>query len=93
LPDGVTFDAEGCAWIAHYAGARLTRFMPDGTVERVLSLPASQVTKCAFGGEDLRTMYITTAAKRRSLADEPLAGCLFRAAVETPGCPAHIAAL
>lgn len=93
VPDGVTFDAEGCAWIAHYGGGRLSRFMPDGKLDRVITLPASQVTKCALGGKDLRTMYITTAANRRSLADEPQAGCLFRVEVETAGVRACIAAL
>ena len=91
VPDGVTFDVDGFAWIAHYGGGRITRFKPDGTADLVVNLPAQQVTKVAFGGPDLRTLYITTAAHRRSLADEPLAGALFQVPVETAGPPACIA--
>lgn len=91
VPDGAAFDSEGFVWIAHYGGGRLSRFRPDGTVERSISVPAMQVTKCAFGGPDLRTLYITTAAYRRSLADEPLAGCLFKTTVDVPGLPQNIA--
>jgi len=61
LPDGVTFDAEGFLWLAHWGGARLTRFAPDGTIERVVTVPAENVTSCAFGGPELATLYVTTA--------------------------------
>jgi xylono-1,5-lactonase len=91
VPDGVTFDVAGYAWIAHYGGSRISRFRPDGTVDQVINLPVQQVTKVAFGGPDLRTLYITTAAHRRSLADEPLAGALFQIPVETAGAPVCIA--
>jgi sugar lactone lactonase YvrE len=91
VPDGVTFDVDGFVWIAHYGGGRISRYRPDGTVERVVNLPAQQVTKCAFGGRAMKTLYITTAAHRRPLADEPLAGALFQVPVETAGPQACIA--
>jgi sugar lactone lactonase YvrE len=91
VPDGVAFDVDGFAWIAHYGGGRISRFRPDGSVDRVVNLPVQQVTKCAFGGPELKTLFITTAAHRRSLADEPLAGALFSVPVETAGPRAVIA--
>jgi len=79
-PDGMTVDAEDHLWVAHYDGWRVTRFTPDGTVERVIEMPVAHVTSCAFGGTDLSTLYVTCATK--SLTDEaraaqPLAGGLF----------------
>lgn len=79
-PDGICVDADGCVWLAHWGGWRLTRFAPDGRVERVLKLPVPQVTSCAFGGAKLDTLYITTAAiglDAAALGQAPLAGSLF----------------
>ncbi|WP_048646326.1 SMP-30/gluconolactonase/LRE family protein [Nitratireductor soli] len=79
-PDGSAMDAEGCLWNAEYAGGRVVRYTPDGGVDRVIELPVSQVTCCAFGGVGLDELYITTARQRLSpeqLAAEPLAGNLF----------------
>jgi xylono-1,5-lactonase len=74
-PDGMTVDAAGCLWIAHWGGGRVSRFTPDGELERVIHLPASQITNCVFAGAALDRMFITSAADGR--ADEPLAGALF----------------
>ena len=76
-PDGICVDAEGCIWLAQWGGWRLTRFAPDGRVERVLKMPVPQVTSCAFGGANLDTLYITTAAIGLDAAAAPLAGSLF----------------
>ena len=57
-PDGAAVDAEGGYWSACYRGARVMRFRPDGTIERKIRLPVSRVTMCAFGGPDLRTVYL-----------------------------------
>lgn len=84
-PDGSAIDAEGCLWNAEYAGGRVVRYTPDGRIDRVITLPVSQVSCCAFGGKDLDELYITTASQRLSpeqLAAEPLAGALF---VTRPG--------
>ena len=61
-PDGLTVDAEDHVWGAHWDGARLTRYRPDGTVERVIPMPVPRVTSCCFGGPDLDILYVTTAS-------------------------------
>ena len=61
LPDGLTVDAEGCVWSAQWGGWRLTRYDPDGKVERVVKLPVPNPTSCVFGGPDLIDLYVTTA--------------------------------
>ncbi|MCH4564014.1 SMP-30/gluconolactonase/LRE family protein [Halomonas sp. EGI 63088] len=76
FPDGMTCDAEGGLWVAHWEGGRVSRFHPDGRLDETLPLPASRVTSCAFGGPHLETLYITTAAEGRDA--EGLAGGLFR---------------
>jgi len=80
FPDGSTVDADGCLWNAEWAGGRVVRFAPDGRVDRVLPLPASQVTCCAFGGAHLDRLFVTTARTGlapSALAAEPHAGALF----------------
>jgi len=93
LPDGMTTDALGRLWIAHWGGGCVTCHDPDSGRElRRIELPVSQVTSCAFGGPDLRTLYITSAAvglDDAARAAQPLAGSLFAADVDTPGLPAH----
>ncbi|WP_404478451.1 SMP-30/gluconolactonase/LRE family protein [Novosphingobium sp. BL-52-GroH] len=84
-PDGMTTDAEGGIWIAHWAGGRVSRFLSDGTLDRSIALPASQITNCAFGGPNLDRLFVTSAAK--GLDDEPLAGSLFEVDPGVRGLP------
>ncbi len=84
-PDGMTVDAEGGLWVAHWDGGRVTRFRPDGRPERHVALPVSRVTSVAFFGTDLDQMAITTAAIGRD--EEPLAGALFVANADVRGLP------
>jgi sugar lactone lactonase YvrE len=89
-PDGATVDSEGCLWSARYQGSCVARITPQGKVDRVVEVPASQVTSCALGGPDLRTLYITTARQKLTPADlgsQPLAGGLFAVSVDVGGLP------
>jgi sugar lactone lactonase YvrE len=62
VPDGSTVDAEGYLWSTHWGGARVTRFAPDGRVDRVIEIPVEKVTSCAFGGRNMDTLFVTTAS-------------------------------
>ncbi|EPC02746.1 hypothetical protein L861_10395 [Litchfieldella anticariensis FP35 = DSM 16096] len=85
FPDGMTCDAEGGLWVAHWDGGRLSRFRPDGGLDETLTLPASRVTSCAFGGTQLDQLFITTAALERD--QEGVAGGLFRVVPGVKGVP------
>ena len=89
-PDGATVDADGCLWSARYGGGCVARITPSGRVDRVIGLPVTNVTSCAFGDADLRTLYITTARQKLTeaqLAREPDAGALFAVRVDASGLP------
>jgi sugar lactone lactonase YvrE len=80
LPYGLTVDADGFVWCAHYGGGRVTRFAPDGRSDRTIALPVPFVTSCCFGGASLETLYITTARSgmdAAALAAAPASGALF----------------
>ncbi len=83
-PDGSAMDAEGYLWNCRYGGGCVVRVAPDGSVERVVEMPTANVTTCTFGGEDLRTLYITTAAAGAPEGNR-FAGGLFALQTETAG--------
>jgi len=90
VPDGSSVDAEGFIWNAVFDGGCLLRYAPDGRVNRIVQLPVSRPTACAFGGADLATLYLTTARFRLAperLAAEPLAGGLLALDVGVKGLP------
>ena len=92
IPDGLAVDDEGGIWVALWGGATIRRYSPDGELERVVEVPADNVTACCFGGDDGRSLYITTAsvelpAERRS--EQPLAGSVFVTDVGVSGPPAR----
>jgi xylono-1,5-lactonase len=85
-PDGMTIDAQDHLWVAHWGGSRVSRFRPDGSLDRSIALPASQITSCVFAGAKLDRMFVTSAAiglSETQLITEPLAGSLFEV---DPGC-------
>jgi len=81
LPDGMAIDADGNLWVAHYGGGCVRCWNPHtGQVIDQIDLPARNITSCAFGGEKLETLFITSAAQlldAAALAQQPLAGSLF----------------
>lgn len=90
-PDGPTVDSEGCLWTGLFAGWGVRRYSPKGRLLQTVAFPVANITKIAFGGEDLTTAYATTAAKGLDAAghkDQPLAGGLFRFKAPAPGLPA-----
>ncbi|MBL8346436.1 MAG: SMP-30/gluconolactonase/LRE family protein [Rubrivivax sp.] len=91
-PDGTCVDADGGVWMAFFAGRRVVRHRPDGEVDLVVPLPVTNPTCLCFGGADLKTLYITTAAKfltPEQRAAEPLAGSLFAVHGLGQGLPEH----
>ena len=91
-PDGMSIDAEGGLWIAFWDAAEIRRYGPDRELDVVVHVPATQVTSCAFGGLDLRDLYITTATSGLSaeaLAQQPHAGGLFHVRAPVPGVLPH----
>lgn len=91
-PDGMTIDADGNLWIAHFEGSRVSCWNPDtGKKQDELLLPASLITSCTFGGEHLTDLYITTARNKLTEEDqkhEPLAGYVFSYSPGVKGIPA-----
>ena len=86
LPDGSCIDAQGYLWNAEYAGRRLTRYAPDGRVDRTIELPVTNPTCCCFGGDDLDTLYVTSAAQRLP-EPAPIEGALLALDVGVRGLP------
>lgn len=82
-PDGGSFDEAGCYWSALYEGGRVARLSPEGEVIEEVTLPVTRPTMIAFGGDDRRTAFVTTARKE----GEPKSGGVFSFRVEVPGVP------
>ncbi|MCO4881482.1 SMP-30/gluconolactonase/LRE family protein [Paraburkholderia caribensis] len=87
-PDGASVDSEGYYWSALYEGGRVVRISPEGKVVEEHPLPARCPTMCAFGGDDLRTLYVTTARQGRpaeEIEQYPQSGGVFAMRVSVPG--------
>jgi sugar lactone lactonase YvrE len=98
VPDGSTVDAEGYLWSTHWGGWRITRYAPDGRVDREIRMPVKNVTSCAFGGARMETLFVTTAsiefvAGRWVYMDDagfdaaPVTGAIFAIDVGVKGLP------
>jgi len=94
MPDGMTIDAEGMLWVAQWGGWQAARYDPaTGAKLAQVQVPAAKVTSCAFGGDNLDILYITTARtglNARQLEDQPLAGGLFKVVPGVAGLPACV---
>jgi D-xylonolactonase len=87
-PDGPVVDSEGCLWTGLFGGWAARRYAPDGRLLQSVAFPVANVTKLAFGGPDLTTVYATTARKgldTNALAAQPQAGGLFCFQADTAG--------
>jgi sugar lactone lactonase YvrE len=84
-PDGMTTDALGGIWVAHWGGGRVSRFHPDGRFDRAIALPTSQITNCTFAGSGLDRMFVTSAAVGKET--DPMAGGLFEVDPGVTGLP------
>jgi sugar lactone lactonase YvrE len=87
LPDGLTVDADGGVWVALYGGSAVRRYLPDGRLDTVVTVPTPHVTAPAFGGAGLRDLYITTSQEGIDVAADRLAGSLFHAEPGPRGLP------
>ena len=91
-PDGAAVDVEGNYYVAMFEGARVLKLSPAGEVLRDIAVPAQCPTMPCFGGDDLKTLYLTTARYSRSAAElqrYPDSGCVFSMQVDVPGLPVN----
>ena len=91
-PDGSAVDVQGNYYAAMFEGARICKFAPDGSLLAEIAAPAQCPTMPCFGGEDLQTLFLTTARHGRSapeLERYPQSGCVFAMRVDVPGLPVN----
>ncbi|MBN2044483.1 MAG: SMP-30/gluconolactonase/LRE family protein [Anaerolineales bacterium] len=88
VPDGMAVDAEGCVWSAQWGGWKVIRYDPDGVKMEEIELPVAHPTSCAFGGAEMKDLFITsawTALKEDQRASQPLAGDIFLLELDVRG--------
>lgn len=92
LPDGLCVDADGGVWVALFGGGALRRYRADGTLDAHVPLPVRHPTSVAFGGSQLRDLYVTSSRHLLSDAErvaQPLAGSLLRLRPGVTGRKTH----
>jgi sugar lactone lactonase YvrE len=92
VPDGLAVDSEGGLWVALWGGGVVQRYLHDGRPDQILELPCRRVTSCAFGGQALDELFITTASAGLTadeLREQPAAGGLFSCHPGTTGLPTN----
>ena len=87
LPDGMALDSEGHLWVAHWGVGRVSRFTPDGNLDRCLNLPTPLTTNVVFAGPQLSRMFVTSAQNNSS---DPYAGALFEVDAGALGTPSML---
>ena len=91
-PDGASVDIEGNYWVAMFEGQRILKLSPGGDILAELQVPAQCPTMPCFGGDDGKTLFVTTARHGRSAAELelfPQSGCVFSTRVDVPGLPVN----
>ncbi|WP_244817341.1 SMP-30/gluconolactonase/LRE family protein [Caballeronia sp. Lep1P3] len=84
-PDGAAVDADGCYWTCANDAGRLLRFTPQGKLDRAIELPASKPSMCAFGGDDLSMLYVTSIVPASNATEHD--GCVFAVRPGVQGLP------
>jgi sugar lactone lactonase YvrE len=84
-PDGSALDAQGFLWNARWGASCIIRYAPDGAIERIIDVPVKQPTSCVFGGDDLKTLYVTSARSGLGANANEWDGALLSAPVEVAG--------
>ena len=87
MPDGITLDAEGCVWVALWGGGAVHRYTTDGRLDEVVDVGPRQVSACAFGGDRLDELFITTSREGLPPDEQPTAGALYRYRPGVSGVP------
>jgi sugar lactone lactonase YvrE len=93
FPDGLCVDAEGFIWSNQVGIGRVVRYDPAGNVERQIQLPVPRAVGCTFGGDDLRTLFVTSARETmtpQQLHAAPLSGSVFAVDTGIKGQPATL---
>ncbi|MCH2195764.1 SMP-30/gluconolactonase/LRE family protein [Kordia sp.] len=89
FPDGMAIDENDMLWVGLWNGNCIANYNPQtGKLIQKIKVPAHNVTSCAFGGEDLDILYITTASLDMTDAEKkqyPMAGSLFKIKLKTKG--------
>ena len=91
-PDGITTDADGGLWVARWQGWGVSRYRPDGSLDRQIHLPVSRVTSVTFAGPELNRLFVTTASiglSDREREEQPGAGGLFEVQPDCRGLPTN----
>jgi L-arabinonolactonase len=86
-PDGSAIDQKGYLWNAQWDGGRIVRYDCDGSIDRIVELPVSRPTCCAFGGGNRDVLFVTSASIGCDFEEEPLAGATFMIEGVTSGIP------
>jgi len=95
-PDGAAVDVQGNYWCAMYEGGRLLKLSPSGDLLAEILVPVRCPTMPCFGGDDLRTLFVTSASYNRpaeELAAMPQSGCIIATQVDVPGLPVNFVSL
>ena len=88
IPDGAAMDTEGCYWTALFDGYRIARLSPQGEILEEHALPVRCPTMVCFGGDDMKTLFITTTRENMDeaeIAQRPLSGAIFALQVNVAG--------